>query len=119
MGLGRVSEARKVKSGIFLLLLGLTVLCTTQQMSLAMEAPANEETVAYELALAEASRQRAAEAGAEWLETGSLIEQAKHAVENEDWRQALVLARRAKQQGELAVEQAGRESVAWRERVIQ
>jgi hypothetical protein len=112
-----------VKSRVFIVLLGLAVLCTTPQVLLAIEttteAPANEETVAIELALAEASRQRAGEAGAEWLETGPLIEQAKHAAENEDWRQALTLALRAKQQGELAVEQAARESVAWRDRVIQ
>ena len=123
MGRGRVSEAEKVKSRVFLLLLGLAVLCTTPQVLLGMEAtteaPANGETVAIELALAEASRQRAAEAGAEWLDTGPLIEQAKHAAENEDWEQALALALKAKQQGELAVAQAQRESVAWRERVIQ
>ena len=123
MGRGRVSEARKVKSRLFLLLLGLAVLCTTPQVLLAMEATteasANGETVAIELALAEASRQSAAEAGAEWLETGSLIEQAKHAAENEDWRQALKLALQAKKQSELAVAQAQQESVAWRDRVLQ
>jgi hypothetical protein len=82
-------------------------------------AAANRETAKNELALAEASRKRAAEAGAEWLETGSLIEQASDAFENEDWSQALTLARRAKKQGQLAIEQAERESIAWRDRVIQ
>jgi hypothetical protein len=112
-----------VNNRIFFLLLGLFVLCSTPQVLLGMEtmteAPANGETVANEIALAEASRQRAAEAGAEWLETGSLIEQAKHAAENRDWQQALALALKAKKQGELAVAQAQRESIAWRERVIQ
>jgi len=122
MDLERVSEARKVKSRLFLLMLGLAALCTTPQVLLAMEAtaeaPANAETATIELALAEASRQHAADSGAEWLETGSLIEQAKLAMGNEDWRQVLALALRAKKQGELAVAQAQRESVAWRERVI-
>ena len=112
-----------MNSRIFLLLLALVLLYSTPQESLGMknaaEASVNEETVAIELALAEASRQSAAEAGVEWLETGPLIEQAKHAAENEEWRQASALAIRAKMQSELAVAQAQRESVAWRERVIQ
>lgn len=112
-----------MKNQTLLLLLVLLLLCITPHGLFGMDskptAPANAETVANEIALAEASRQRAAEAGSEWLKTGSLIEQARQAADIEDWQQALLLARKAKQQGELAVEQAARESDAWRERVIQ
>jgi hypothetical protein len=108
---------------IFLPLLGLFLLCVTPRESSGMECrtaePSNEEMVATEIALADAFRQRAAEAGAEWVDTGSLIQQAEQAVEMKDWQLAMELACRAKQQGELAVEQAARESVAWRERVVQ
>jgi hypothetical protein len=83
------------------------------------EQPADAETVAHEIMLAEAARQLAADAGAEWLETGALIEQARQEAEKENWPQAMVMANRARRQGELAVEQAERESAAWRERVIQ
>ena len=112
-----------MKSRIFPILFCVSVLCATPLtlvgMETTQEAPANAKTVTNELALAEASRQRAAQAGAEWLETSSLIEQAHHAAANQEWTQALALARRATEQGELAVEQAERESTAWRERVIQ
>lgn len=107
-----------MKNRIFLLLPVFFLLCGAPRMLPAMEAPANAQTVAHEIDLAEASRQEAAEARAEWLQTGSLIEEAKRAAESEDWQQALALARQAKQQAELAVEQAERESVAWRSRVV-
>jgi hypothetical protein len=111
-----------MKKPILVFSLGLTLLCSTYQELPAMDAmadvAANGETVAQELALAEAARLRAAATGAEWLQTGSLIDQAKQAVEDEEWQLALALARKAKQQGELAIEQAERESVAWRSRVI-
>jgi len=112
-----------MNSRVFPVLLGFLMLCATPHRLFGTETvgavPANAETVANEIASAEASRQRAAEAGAEWVDTGSLIQQATQAAEMEDWQRALELARRAKQQGELAVEQAARESVAWRERVVQ
>jgi histidyl-tRNA synthetase len=76
------------------------------------------ETVAAEIALAESARQGAAEAGAEWLQTGSLLEQAQQAAENENWHLALTLARQAREQGELAIQQSQRESEAWRSRVV-
>jgi len=112
-----------MRSRIPFLLIVFAGLFTVPQDVIGMEAitrvAANRETVKNELALAETSRKRAAEAGAEWLETGSLIEQARRALENEDWSQALALARRANEQGELAFEQSERESGAWRDRVIQ
>jgi len=112
-----------MRSRVFPVLLGILMLCATPHRLSGTEtagtAPADAETVAKEIAMAEASRQRAAEAGAEWVDTGSLIQQAMQAAEVEDWQLALELALRAKQQGELAVEQAARESVTWRERVVQ
>jgi hypothetical protein len=111
-----------MKSRIFLLLPVFVLLCGTSRMIPAMETAAgtlaNGQTVAHELDLAEVSRQDAEEAGAEWLQTSSLIEKAKQAAENEDWQQALALSRQARQQAELALAQAERESVAWRARVV-
>ena len=100
----------------------LTVLLTLAGAALASTedpgAPVNAKTVAAEIAMAESARQRAAEAGAEWLQTGSLLEQARQAAENENWQLALTLARQAREQGELAVQQSQRESEAWRGRVV-
>lgn len=67
---------------------------------------------------AEAARREAAERGAEWLATRSLIDQAREAVAMGDWQQAADLAGQALQQGNLAVEQAERESGAWQDRVV-
>ena len=67
---------------------------------------------------AEAARREAAERGAEWLTTQSLIEQARREVELGDWQRAADLAEQALQQGKLAIEQAERESRAWRDRVV-
>jgi len=77
-----------------------------------------EDQVALAIDAAETARQRAAEAGYEWLQTGALIQDAREAFENGQFQQALSLAQQAEQQGQLAVEQALRESVAWRDRVI-
>lgn len=67
---------------------------------------------------AEAARREAAERGAEWLATRSLIEQARREADEGNWRQAADLAEQALQQGNLAVEQAERESGAWQDRVV-
>jgi hypothetical protein len=111
-----------MKNRIFLLLPVFVLLCGTPRLIPAMEAatgaPGSAQTVAHELDLAEASRKDAEEAGAEWLQTSSLIEKAKQAAENGDWQEALALSRQARQQAELALAQAERESVAWRARVV-
>lgn len=107
---------------MIILVLAVFVLIGQPRQCLGQEAingaTANADKVATELALAETARQRAAEARAEWLRTSSLIEEAREAAQNEQWQQAWELAREARLQGELAVEQAERESVAWRERVV-
>lgn len=105
----------------FLLTLALALIAATPRLPGAETTDsliANAETVASALAQAEAARQLAADARAEWLQTGSLIEQARTAAESENWQEALALANQARMQSELAVEQAERESVAWRERVV-
>jgi hypothetical protein len=79
---------------------------------------ATRESFAAMLVTAESAQKAAAEAGAEWLETGALIDQARLDAEQENWDIAIELAEKAKQQGELAVLQAERESIAWHNRVV-
>jgi hypothetical protein len=67
---------------------------------------------------AEAARKRAAEAGAEWLRTGALIEEARNAAKSEQWQEAFDRAGQARRQADLAIEQAAQESTAWRARVV-
>ena len=76
------------------------------------------ESFASILAAAQSAEKAAAEAGAEWLQTDTLIDQAGQEAEQENWDMAIELAMKAKQQGELAVKQAERESIAWRDRVV-
>jgi hypothetical protein len=80
---------------------------------------ATRESFAAVLVTAESAQKAAAAAGAEWLETGALIDQAIRDAEQGNWDMALELAMKAKQQGELAVMQAERESSAWQRRVVQ
>ena len=67
---------------------------------------------------AEQLRQAAADLGAEWLETGALVQKARQAAAAEEWQTAWQLAERAKQQSELAIEQSERESTAWQRRAV-
>ncbi len=97
----------------------LNALCTSVFGDAGAEtSAANRETATAEISLAETARQRASEAGAEWLATESLIEQARQAAAEQDWESALETARRARRQGELALEQAQHESTAWQSRVV-
>ena len=82
------------------------------------EAPAGEQSARERIDQAEAARRKAAEHGAEWLKTRSLIEQARREADQGNWQQAEALAEQALQQGILAVAQAERESEAWRDRVV-
>lgn len=79
---------------------------------------ADADSTAQAIAEAEAMRRKAASLGAEWLETGSLIERAEQARDQEKWAEAVKWAVRARAQGELAVGQAEREAEAWRDRVV-
>ena len=76
------------------------------------------DQIAAQIEQAEQLRQSAADRGAEWLQTGSLIERAREAMASQEWQMAGQLARRAIQQSELAIEQSKRESTAWQRRVV-
>ncbi len=80
---------------------------------------ATSESFADMLLAAQSAQKAAAAAGAEWLETDALIDQARRDAEQENWDTAIELAMKAKQQGELAVMQAERESISWHNRVVQ
>ena len=80
-------------------------------------APAPDQ-IAAQIEQAEQLRQAAADRGAEWLQTGSLIERARQAMAAQEWQTARQLARRAIQQSELAIEQSERESTGWQRRVV-
>ena len=67
---------------------------------------------------AEQLRMDAAAMGAEWLETGKLLEAAIDADEQGDSDEALELVEEARFQAEAAIRQAEHESGAWRERVV-
>lgn len=67
---------------------------------------------------AERLRAEAAAAGSEWLETGSLLQQAKDAEANGDRETALKLVEQARFQAEMAIRQAQHEADAWADRVV-
>ncbi len=71
-----------------------------------------------EFRAAEALRAEAAAIGAEWIETGRLLDEAQSADAEGDTDRALALVEKARFQAEAAIEQARRESTSWRERVI-
>ena len=70
------------------------------------------------LAAAERQRAEAAAAGAEWLQTGKLLEQARQEAEQDNVDAALELVDKAKFQAEMALQQALREEEAWVRRVV-
>lgn len=80
--------------------------------------PVSAETVHELIREAETARSRAAELRAEWLDTARLIDAARKLAESGELQQAAERADLARQQGELAVAQAERESAAWQRRVI-
>lgn len=67
---------------------------------------------------AERLRAEAAAAGSEWLETGSLLEQAQQAASRDDLDTAMELVERARFQAEMAVKQAAHEAETWTGRVV-
>lgn len=77
-------------------------------------------TTVFEQRLAEAERLRgeAAAAGAEWLQTGALLDQARDEAARGDVDAALALVDKARFQSEVALRQAEYESTAWQNRVI-
>ena len=67
---------------------------------------------------AEQLRVAAAEAGAEWLRTGSLLEQARQAKSDGDDEAALEYIEKARFQAAAAIAQVEREAEIWQHRVI-
>ena len=118
-------NARCVRIAVVLLLVATLTACTGNEPpeqtagKIAPVPGATRESFAAMLAAAESAQKAAASASAEWLETGTLIDQARLEAEQENWDTAIELALKAKQQGELAVMQAERESIAWQNRVVQ
>jgi hypothetical protein len=74
----------------------------------------------YDRKLQEAEQLRivAADAGAEWLQTESLLQQARQAKSDGDEESALEYIEKARFQAEAAIKQAERESEIWQHRVI-
>lgn len=105
---------------VSLILAGHASVLPAQETSNQAEAAAqlSAESVAKSIGRAEAVRYQAAELRVEWLETGSLIEQARKEAGLGHYEKAMALADKARQQGELAVEQYERESEAWQQRVV-
>ena len=93
-----------------------SLFCASSFAAAAMETSEADAVRAIEAA--EQARQEAAAIGAEWLETGRLIEQARQAAAEEDWGQAIELSGAAEQQARLALEQAEREAEVWQRRVV-
>ena len=67
---------------------------------------------------AERLRAEAAAAGSEWLQTGSLLQQAQEAAANDDLDTAMRLVEQARFQAEMAIRQAAHEADAWADRVV-
>jgi len=70
-------------------------------------------------AAAEHLRVEASEAGAEWLKTGELLEQAQEAAARGDMDEADALLAKARFEAETAIKQAEYEDGAWASRVLQ
>ncbi len=83
-----------------------------------LAAPVLAEDIGARLAEAEDLRQKAAEAGYEWLETAALLEQAREEAEKGSLDNAIALIEKARLQAEAALTQAEREAEAWRSRVV-
>jgi hypothetical protein len=77
-------------------------------------------TTVFEQRLAEAEhlRAEAAAAGAEWLQTEALLDQARDEAARGDTDAALALVDKARFQSEAALRQAEYEATAWQDRVI-
>lgn len=83
-----------------------------------LAAPGCASELDARLAEAEDLRQKAADAGYEWLETAALLEQARDEVDNGSVDSAMALIEKARLQAEAALRQAEHEAEAWRTRVL-
>ena len=71
-----------------------------------------------EFRAAETLRVEAASKGAEWIETGRILDEARMADAEGETARALALVDKARFQSEAALRQADHESKAWQNRVI-
>jgi len=67
---------------------------------------------------AERLRAKAAAAGAEWRDTGALLDEARAAAGRGETGKALALVEQARFQAAAAISQAEREAEAWKKRVV-
>jgi len=67
---------------------------------------------------AERLRAEAAAAGAEWRDTGALLDEARAAAARGEADKALALVEQARFQAAAAISQAEREAEAWKKRVV-
>jgi hypothetical protein len=77
-----------------------------------------QQDFAARLDEAERLRERAAEAGFEWLKTEKLLQEARQRHEAGEQQQAWQLLQHGMHQAKLALEQAEREAEGWRKRVV-
>ncbi len=71
-----------------------------------------------QFAAAQSLRVEAAAAGAEWLETEDLLNQASEAAARDNMDAAFALLEQARLQAEMAIQQAEHEAAAWASRVV-
>ena len=106
----------------FALVASATILCAGFSLE-GLQAAGSDQPPAADQVMslieqAESARQRASQAGTEWLRTGQLIDEARQLAEAGNWQRADEIARAALRQSELALEQSARESSAWQDRVL-
>jgi hypothetical protein len=87
-------------------------------MLLALAPGVRGEDFEASLEAAEQLRAKAAKAGAEWLQTGQLLDEARTAAADGDMQAAIALVEQARFQAEAAISQAEKEAEAWKSRVV-
>ena len=102
--MGRVRASRPALAAAMGIALAASVACA--------------DDLAERLAEAERLRAEAAEAGAEWRDTESLLDEARAAAARGDTDTAEALAEHARFQAEAAIRQAEHEAQAWEKRVV-
>ena len=103
------------------LALSLNVACSkSDTQSAPVETQGNTASQNFEQAFKKADnlRLKAAELDYEWINTEDLLQQSKKAFADGDGDKAMQLVKEARQQAELAIQQAKTEATAWKARVV-
>ena len=112
----------KILASLFLLMaFSINSACTKQEKQTSQVAPqASTMSDGFEQAFKEADslRLKAAELDYEWINTEDLLQQAKKVFADGDGDKAMQLVKEARQQAELAIQQAKTEATAWKARVV-